>query len=269
MDVTAFIISMGSMGGLGALFSIGLAIADKKLHVEEDPRIGLILEELPGANCGGCGYPGCGSFADNIIDGTARITACAVNSPDGIEAIAAIMGIEAGAEEKKTARVLCKGGNFEAAKKGNYIGIETCIAAHLTKGGEKLCAYGCMGFGDCVEACPFDAIHINDNGLPEVTEEKCTGCGNCAVACPRNIIEIHPLSHNLFVFCKNRDEMKYAKTVCIKACLGCGACVKGVEEGQMYLENNLPVIDYDKLGVVDKLPTAKCPNQCLVMLSNE
>lgn len=260
MDVNALLISMGSMGGLGALFALGLIIANIKLHVEEDPRIALVLEELPGANCGGCGYPGCSAFAERIVDGSVAITACPVNTDDGVGEIAKIMGVDAEAGEKTVARILCKGGNYETAKQGKYIGIETCIAAHLTFGAEKLCRYGCLGFGDCVSSCPFDAIVINDNGLPVVDEEKCTGCGNCESACPRSVIEIHPVSHRIFVFCKNRDEAKYARSVCTKACNGCKACIKGVEEGQIVLEKNLAVIDYETFGTETELPTKKCPS---------
>ena len=266
MDIAALTISMLSMGGLGALFSIGLAVADKKLHVDEDPRISLVNESLPGANCGGCGLPGCGAFAEAVVNGKAAIGGCPVNTEDGVAELAEIMGVEAVKEERKVARVLCIGGVDESARKGDYLGIKTCIAGQLNKGGEKLCEHGCMGYGDCETSCPFDAIHINNNGLPEVIDEKCTGCGNCAVACPRDIIEIHPESNNLFIWCKSLDEAKYARTVCIKSCVACGACVKGVDSGQMEMVNNLPIINYDSYGKVEELPTEKCPNQSILMV---
>ncbi len=267
MDVNALLISMGSMGGLGALFALGLIIADLKLHVDEDPRIALVLEELPGANCGGCGYPGCSAFAERIVDGLASITACPVNTDEGVAEIAGIMGVDAEAGEKTYARVLCRGGNYETAKKGTYLGIETCMAAHLTCGADKLCQYGCLGFGDCVRSCPFDAIVMDANGLPVVDEEKCTGCGNCETACPRSIIEIHPASHTLFIFCKNLDEAKYARSVCTRACNACRACVKAVEEGQIVMDRNLAVIDYDAYGTVSELPTDKCPTGAIELIS--
>lgn len=269
MDLTAFFVSMASMGGLGAIFAIGLIIANSKLQVDEDPRIALVTEELPGVNCGGCGYPGCGAFAERIVAGQANISACPVNSEEGVLAIGEIMGIDAEIAEKNIARVLCRGGDKETAKKGKYIGIETCIAAHLTMGGEKYCQYGCLGFGDCVTSCQFDAIWISDNGLPVVDDELCTGCGNCEIACPRDIIELHPKSHNLFIFCKNRDEAKYARSICLRSCTACKACVKKVEEGQIKIENNLAIIDYDRYGIVTENPTEKCPNNVILMLSDE
>lgn len=267
MNIQELLISIASMGGLGALFALGLIIADMKLHVEVDPRIELVLEELPGANCGGCGLPGCGAFAESIVDGSSAITACPVNTDDGAAEIARIMGVAAEAGEKTFARVLCRGGNLETAKKGKYLGIETCLASHLTFGGEKLCQYGCLGFGDCVRSCPFDAIFMNDNGLPVVDEEKCTGCGNCETACPRDIIEIHPASHRIFIFCKNRDEAKYARSVCTRACNACKACIKGVEEGMIVLENNLAVIDYNLFGSQTELPTQKCPTAAIELIA--
>ncbi len=268
MDIIPFVVSMSSMGGLGALFAIGLAIADKKLHVDVDSRIELIAEELPGANCGGCGSPGCNAFAEAIVIGKTRITGCPVMTEEGVDEISRIMGVQVEAREKEIARVLCKGGNNETAKKGEYLGIKSCIGAHLTFGGEKLCSYGCLGFGDCVISCPFDAIVMTDNGLPEINEETCTGCGNCEVACPRKIIEIHPQSRNLFVFCKSEDEAKYTKTVCIKACNGCKSCSKKVEEGQIEIKNNLAVINYDMYGTVSEVPTTKCQNKAIALLED-
>lgn len=256
---------MASMGGMGAIFAIGLAIANFKLYVEEDPRIQRVNEELPGANCGGCGYPGCSALAEKIVEGTAPISLCPVITEDAVEEIAGIMGITAEAGEKKVARVLCLGGYNETARKGEYLGIKTCLAAHLTFGGDKLCQYGCIGYGDCVTSCPFDAIEINENGLPEVDDFKCTGCGNCVDACPRNIVEIHPISHNLFVFCKSHDEAKYTRQVCIKACNACKACIKGAGEGNIELSHNLAVINYDQYGIVSELPTDKCPNNCILI----
>lgn len=266
MDVLSLIISMSTMGGMGAIFALGLILANIKLQVEEDPRVNLIMEELPGVNCGGCGFPGCNAFAERIVDGGAAISGCPVNTPEGVEEIANIMGVEAEVGEKKIARVLCRGGEYETAKKGEYFGIKTCIAAHLTFGADKLCQYGCLGFGDCVVSCPFDAIEMNDNGLPEVSLERCTGCGNCQTACPRDIIEIHPIRRNLFIFCKSRDEAKFARQTCIKSCNACRACVKAVEAGQIEMKNNLAVINYRIYGTVSELPTAKCPTGAIVLL---
>ncbi len=269
MDLNTLLLSIGAMGGLGALFSTGLSIADKKLRVEEDPRIGKILDELPGANCGGCGYPGCGNFADNIVTGKVQISGCPVSSDYAIEAIAGIMGVEANKGERMIARVFCQGGIAETAIKADYVGIQSCIAVNLLGGGEKLCENGCLGFGDCIKACPFDAMYMSANGLPVVIEEKCTGCGNCVEACRRSVIELHPTSHSLFILCKNQDKPKDARKACTKACIGCGICVRAVEDNQIYIENNLAYINYESYGKVSELPTDKCPTGCMVVINEK
>lgn len=266
MDLTAFMIATLSLGGMGMIFSIGLSIANKRLYVEEDPRLAQVIEELPGVNCGGCGLPGCAAFADAVVAGEAEITGCPVNSAEGAEAIAAIMGIEITTSERLIARVLCQGGNYETAKKGVYHGIETCIGATFAGGGDKLCSYGCIGYGDCVRSCPFDAMYMNDNGLPVVIDEKCTGCGNCVEACPRNIIELHPESHKLFVLCKNQDSPKESRKICTKACIACGICVRLAGEGNMEMKDNLAIVNYDKYGSDSVFPTEKCPTDGLVVI---
>lgn len=266
MDFASVAVSMISMGGMGALFAAGLAVANKKLHVEEDPRIALIVDNLPGANCGGCGLPGCGNFAENIVKGEIAISGCPVCNDDAREAIAGIMGLEAVKGEKIVARVLCQGGYAESARKGEYIGIEKCTAAHITGGGDKLCLYGCLGYGECVDSCPFDAMEMSEDGLPLIDLDKCTGCGNCVEACPRGIIELHPVTDMVFVACKNEDTPKDSRKVCIKACVGCSLCVRGVEEGLMTMENNLARIDYHLYGQGHDLPTPKCPTQAIILM---
>ena len=269
MELNVILISMASMGGLGILFSAGLSIANRVFYVEEDPRIGEVLDALPGANCGGCGYPGCAAFAEAIVKGAAEISGCPVNTADGVEEIGEIMGIEATAGEKMIARVLCSGGVNEAAIKAEYRGIRSCLAAHISGGGDKLCEYGCLGYGDCVRSCPFDAIVMNANGLPDVIVDKCTGCGNCVDACPRDIIELHPESHKLFILCKNEDTPKESRTICTRACIGCGICVRAVNPGEIVMENNRAKIDYSVFGTQAKLPTEKCSAQSLVVLGTQ
>ncbi len=227
-----------------------------------------ILNELPGANCGGCGLPGCSSFANSIVSGEIGLSGCPVCNDDAREAIAGILGLKAAKGEKIVARVLCQGGNYESARKGEYLGIEKCTAANITGGGDKLCLYGCLGYGECVDSCPFDAMYMSENGLPVIIEDKCTGCGNCAEACPRDIIEMHPVSDTVFIACKNEDTPKESRQVCIKACVGCSLCVRGVDEGMMTLENNLARIDYHLYGQEHELPTAKCPTQAIILMES-
>ncbi len=268
MDLTVLLVSMVSMGGLGALFSAGLSLANKRLYVEEDPRIRELTEALPGANCGACGYAGCAHFAENLGMGRAELSACNVASPDAIEEIAGILGVEATAREPKVVRIMCQGGITEAAKKAEYIGIQSCLAASLMAGGEKQCAYGCLGFGDCVDACPFDAVYMSRNGLPIVIEDRCTGCGKCLEACPRGIMELHPESHQILILCKNHDSPKEARNMCTKACIGCQICVRAVEGDQIVMDDHLAVIDYNTYGQEATLPTDRCPTDCLVVSKN-
>ncbi len=262
MEINSLLIAAGSMGGLGLLFSIGLAIADKKLHVEEDPKIAQIYEVLPGVNCGACGFPGCSAFAENVVNGNAKYNGCPVGGPDVADDVANILGIESGTSERIVARVMCQGGIAETARKATYDGIKTCTAATLLSKGEKFCEYGCIGYGDCVEACQFDAMYMNDNGLPVVIEDKCVGCGECVKACPQGIMEMHAISHNVLLRCKNEDKILFARQVCTRACIGCGICVREADEGKLTLSNNLAKIDYDKFGDDTKIPTEKCPGKC-------
>ncbi|MCF8242675.1 MAG: RnfABCDGE type electron transport complex subunit B [Melioribacteraceae bacterium] len=251
------LIAIATMGGLGFLFAGSLAIADKKLRVVENPLIAKVNDVLPGANCGGCGKAGCYDFAVNVVEGKSPVNGCPVGGEETSRAIAEIMGVEAGDSVKMLPRILCRGGNSEAVKKMvNYYGPLSCSAMHLVSGGDKMCYYGCLGGGDCIEACPFDAMFMNADGLPEVIEELCTGCGNCVKACLRDVIEMHPEDRNVFVFCKNHDDPKTSKDVCSVACLGCGICARK-SGGGVEMDNYLAVINYDKLDE-STIPFDKC-----------
>jgi len=248
-----------SMGAMCFLFTFLLAVADKKLRVEEDPRVEKVFEVLPGVNCGGCGFPGCSAFAGHVVAGDAPITGCAPGGQETVDKIAAIMGVEAESTEKQVAVVLCRGGIKEAVRSATYYGIQGCHSAMLIGGGGKLCQYGCLGYRDCVVSCPFDAIHMNDNLLPVVDPEKCTACGKCVEACPRNLIELHPVSHRMFVFCKSYDKGPNVKKACSVGCIACRICIKNspVENG-MTIVDKLAVVNYDICPASDVL-VEKCP----------
>ncbi len=262
MEINSLLIAVGSMGGLGLIFSAGLAIANKKLHVEENPKISEVNEVLPGANCGACGFPGCGAFAENVVNGNAKFNGCPVGGPDVADEVAKILGVESGASERMVAKVMCQGGNAETAKKATYDGVKTCTATTLMSNGEKFCEYGCFGYGECVDACQFDAMYMNDNGLPVVIEDKCVGCGECVKACPQGIMEMHKISHNVLLRCKNEDGLLFAKKACTRACIGCGICVREADEGKLVMSNNLAKINYENFGNDSKYPTEKCPGKC-------
>ncbi len=258
-----FLIALMVMGGLGIFFSIFLAIANKKLAVKIDPKVEKIYEELPQTNCGACGYAGCFQLAESIATGSAPINACPVGGQEMVDKIAQLMGVESVDAKRLIAVVLCRGGHRETVKNAVYRGDRTCASANLT-GGEKACAYSCLGYGDCVDACRFEAMEMNDNGLPVVFYDKCVGCGACARACPRDIIEMHPEDRKLFVFCKNRDKGAQAKKVCKVACIGCGLCVKDCEvPGGITIKDNLAVINYELCPQDDK-PTKRCPTKCIL-----
>ncbi|OQY76104.1 MAG: electron transporter RnfB [Ignavibacteriales bacterium UTCHB3] len=264
---TQFIIALATMGGLGFIFAGALAIADKKLRVEENHLIGEINEVLPGANCGGCGYAGCYDFAVNVVEGKAKSNGCPVGGSETAAAVAYIMGEEAGEVVRMLPRMLCRGGHTEAVNKlATYYGPLSCSAMDLLSGGDKLCFYGCLGGGDCVVACPFGALVMGENGLPVLIESLCTGCGNCEQACPRHVIEMHPADRKVFVFCKSLDDPKTSKAVCSVSCMGCSICARK-SEGGVVMENNLAVINYDQLDP-EKVPFDKCSTRAIGMIND-
>lgn len=245
-----------TMGGLGLFFAGALALADRKLRVVEDPRIGKVNELLPGANCGACGLAGCQDFAVKVVEGKMEVTGCPVGGKEVAQEIATVLGVEAGDSVRLVARILCRGGTGNAVEKARYEGPASCSAKALVAGGDKACLHGCLGGGECVEACQFDAIFMNEEGLPEIIEELCTGCGACGRACPRDVIEMHPDDREIFVFCRSLDDPKRARKVCAVACVGCGICARK-SDGSVKMEEHLAVIDYERLDP-DKIPFEKC-----------
>ncbi len=266
MDATVMI-AIFTMGGLGLIFSTLLVFADKKLRVEENPLIAKIAEILPNANCGACGFAGCHDFATKVVEVKAEPNGCPVGGKDLAFEISQILGIESKESVKKVARVLCRGDNKSAKKKSTmYIGPRECSVQAIISGGEKLCYYGCLGGGDCIAVCKFNAIFMSEDGLPMIIEENCTGCGLCAKACPRGIIEIHPIDRDVFVFCKSKDDPKRSKEVCLNACIGCGICARK-SDGGIEMMDHLAIINYDKLDP-SKIPFDKCSTKAIQLISN-
>jgi Na+-translocating ferredoxin:NAD+ oxidoreductase RNF subunit RnfB len=238
-----------ALGSLGLIYGLVLAFASKKFHVEVDPKIEEIIEILPSANCGACGMAGCAAYAESIVENEEDITKCAPGGDDVIAAIAKIMGKEASSADRKIAVIHCQsGGNNNTKLRYEYQGISTCKAAVLVAGGPNLCSYGCVGLNDCVAACKFDALHVDENGMRVVDKEKCTGCGACAKACPRNLIDMVSVKKRVHVLCKSFDKGGEARKVCGNetACIGCMLCVKSCKFDAIHVENNLASIDYDK-----------------------
>ena len=256
--VTGIIIAAAVVGILGILIGVFLGIASEKFKVEVDEKEILVRNELPGNNCGGCGYAGCDALAKAIAAGQAEVGACPVGGASTAEKIGAIMGVAGGTTEKKVAFVKCKGTCDKTKVQYNYYGVDDCKKVSVVPGaGEKACTYGCMGYGSCVKACAFDAIHVVD-GVAVVDKEKCVACGKCVSSCPNHLIELVPYKAEHLVQCSSHDKGKDVKSVCESGCIGCTLCTKQCEFDAIHMENNLAVIDYEKCTNCGKC-AEKCP----------
>ena len=249
------LIAIGILGGLGLLFGLVLAAASKVFYVETDPRLDQLNECLPGANCGGCGYAGCGGYAEAVLNGEAPIGKCASGGNECAQAMAAIMGIKAEAVTRKVALVRCSGEKYYdkqgnqvtgAKSKANYEGFHDCLAASKVGGhGPLSCKYGCLGFGTCTKACKYGAIKIV-KGVAKVDEDLCVGCMACAAVCPRGLIVPVEPNRNVVIACNSMAKGAVTTRGCTVGCIGCGLCKKICPEGAITVTNNLAVIDYSK-----------------------
>jgi Na+-translocating ferredoxin:NAD+ oxidoreductase subunit B len=257
------------MAMLGTALAIVLAVADRKLAVQEDVRIDQVEDMLPKANCGACGTPGCRSFAEAVVSGKLAPGKCTVNSGEMTAQIAQFLGVDAGAEEKRVARLACAGGKHVARQRAQYEGLQTCRAAALISGGGKGCAWGCLGLSDCAVVCEFGAITMDAHGLPMVDEAKCTACGDCVEVCPKGLFSLHPVSHRLWVACKNLSLGEEAEAECEVACTGCARCAMDAPAGLITMQNNLAVVDYTLNAQASQQPLQRCPTGAIVWLDPE
>ena len=256
---------------LGVILAIILAVANKKLFVYEDPRIDKVDDMLPQAQCGACGVPGCRPFAEAVVSGAKNPSACTVNTPEGNAEIATFMGVDMADTEKVVARLACAGGTHVAYTRAKYEGMQSCQAAAVVSGGGKGCSWGCLGLADCADVCDFDAIFMDDHGLPIVIEDKCTACNDCIVVCPKDLFSLQPVSHQLFVACKSLEEGDKAEAECEVACTACEKCVVDAPEGLIEIKNNLAVIDFKKYDeiLVDRTPIERCPTGAIVWIDSK
>lgn len=246
---------------LGAVFGALLAVASGVFFVKEDERIEKIKECLPGANCGGCGFSGCGDLADKIVKGEAKANACPVGGEEAAKKIAEIMGVEAEAPVRMRAQIMCSGTTGKSAKKYIYEGEADCNAVVRLGCGDRVCPNGCVGLGSCVKHCKFGAIKVVDN-VAVVDYEKCTGCGVCASVCPKHIIKLVPFDSEYWVGCSSVDKGALVKTYCQAGCIGCKLCEKACESGAITVTDNVAKIDYSKCTGCGKC-AEKCPKKII------
>jgi Na+-translocating ferredoxin:NAD+ oxidoreductase RNF subunit RnfB len=256
--------AVAALGGLTLVLASMLCLAGKKLHVEEDPRIDAVEEMLPHANCGACGWPGCRPFAEALVQQEALPGKCTVSSEPERERIAAFLGVEVGAEEKRVARLACAGGSNVARNHAHYTGLDSCRGAALVAGGGKGCFWGCLGLADCRDACDFDAIRMNAQGLPVVDEANCTACGDCVEVCPKGLFSLHATSRRLWVACKSLEAGDELLADCEVACTACGRCAMD-GPGLIAMQENLPVIDYTRHHAT-RVPIERCPTGAIVWI---
>lgn len=264
--------SVLTLGIIGLVSGGMLTFAAKKFSVPVDERVEKLAGVLPGANCGACGYASCFELAKAILKGEAAANGCIAGGSEVAGKVAEIIGkpLDAAILTKRVAVVKCRGGKDKAKEKFKYRGVETCGAAILISGGHKACIYGCLGFGDCVRICPFNAVKMGPDGIPVIDEDKCTACGKCVGVCRRKIIRLIPRDRTVFIACVSKDKGKKVRDVCSVGCIACGICVKpDVSSGDVItMGENIPEIHWRPGMDLRKLlenAVKKCPNKCFIV----
>lgn len=266
MGVLGFTILTLSL--LGVLCAVILYVVAQKFKVYEDPRIDEVEKMLPGANCGGCGYAGCRTLATALVKEDNIVSLyCPVGGAALMKDIGSYLGKSAPEREPTVAVLRCNGSCIHRPRINRYDGALSCVVESALYAGETGCSFGCLGQGDCVEVCKFDALHMNlETGLPVVNQDKCTACGACVKKCPKNLFELRrkgPKNMRVYVSCTNRDKGAVARKNCEVACIGCGKCVKVCPFEAITLENNLAYIDFNKCKLCRKC-VAECPTKAIL-----
>lgn len=260
--ITTITIASISAALITLILAIILIFSSKIFKVETDERVAELTGILPGANCGGCGFPGCAQFAKALVDEKAPLDGCSVGGADTASKVANYLGKVAPPQKERTrAYIFCHGHEGIAKTNKVYNGAETCVSAVMS-GGNRDCTYGCVGFYDCMKVCEFGAIVKSETGIPIIVEDKCVSCNACVKACPQKLIEIHPVSQKYHVYCKSKDKGPIAKKSCDRACIGCSICVKATKEGGMKIDNYLAIVNYEDYCLTDE-SIAKCPTKAI------
>lgn len=251
-----------SLGALGIIFGTALGYASDKFAIELDPRVPKVREVLPGANCGGCGFPGCDAFAQAVVDGEATVTGCSVGGAKVAEALGDILGVKVENVQKQVAFVKCNGSCSNKKINSDLSSYSNCVEAH--ENWDKVasgCSYSCLGLGTCVSVCKFGALNIID-GIAKVNEEKCVNCGACIKACPKGLIESIPEDKKVRVACSSKDMGKIVRENCKVGCIGCKICEKNCPHDAVHVNDLLAKVDYDKC-VGCGICTEKCPTKAI------
>lgn len=266
MNISAILTAVAVVGGVGLFLGIFLGIASIVFKVEVDEKEEEVLGVLPGNNCGGCGYPGCSGLAAAIAKGEAAVNACPVGGDAVGKKVAAIMGVEAGESVRMTAFVRCQGDSERTTRNYEYTGVEDCsMIKYVPDGGAKSCNHGCLGYGNCVKACPFGAISVR-NGVAVVDKEKCKACGKCIAACPKHLIELVPYDSKTVVACSSCDKGPVTMKACKTGCIGCGLCVKACPVGAVTVDAFHAHIDQSKCTGCGACKE-KCPKKAIIDFS--
>lgn len=263
VELRTIYLTVAILAALGVVFGIALAIVAARFVVKVDPKVEQVRDTLPGANCGACGFAGCMGYAEAVVGNPeVAVHMCAPGKSTVAEKIAVITGKKAEKVEPKIARVFCQGGTSLSQRKFIYTGVMDCTAAVLAAGGDKSCEYGCLGYGTCMRACPFGAITMSADNLPQISPEKCTACGKCVAACPKQVIELARASKAVVISCHSRDKGVDVKKKCQVGCIACGLCVRTCPVDAIKLENNLARIDHAKC-ITCGLCVKKCPTSAI------
>jgi len=259
------LVAVAALSGTSLICGLTLVIADRFFALHEDARIEQITALLPGINCGGCGYAGCSDYAKAIASADAPLNLCAPGGIAVLQALCRFMGVESAEQEHRVAIVLCGGDDTKTVHRFRYNGVADCAAAASVAGGDKLCRYGCLGYGSCARVCPVNAIEIIPHRLAVVHPDLCIGCGRCVRACPRGIIKMIPAIRTIHVLCSSKDKGPVVKQACQVGCIGCTLCTKLAENEAIKMDGALAVVDYSK-PLENEAVIEKCPSHCIVRI---